>query len=179
MTNRDRRGNAILLGVLSGGVLTVCFLYLSFIASIHGGLGLASLFFPFAVILSPSLATVTALAFLLASIQWPFYGFCLAVAWNKQIVLACLLVLIILHWIAVAIAFHRVSSVEVIRYGSIFVENRARNNQEGRKNSALRGKPQSQDANSVFNQRLGDPEVFRHFGDRVSARQRLGERLVG
>ena len=78
--------------------------------------------FPFAVILSPSLVTVTTLSFLLAAMQWPLYGYCLALAWNKQRLLAYLLVLLTLHWIAVAIALHRVSSVEVIRYGSIFVE---------------------------------------------------------
>lgn len=106
-------------GFLSGVLLMLCFLYVSFIYSIHGGFNVAGKLFPFAVILSPSLREVTGLSLLLAAIQWPFYGTVVAVAWvvdRKRIFGICVIALVIVHFVAAVLAKHYISLVPLIKY---------------------------------------------------------------
>jgi hypothetical protein len=118
LTNRHNRWTLIFVGILSGSLLTMFLLYVSFIFSIHGDFSFAGLVFPFAVTLSPSLGEITGLSFLLAIIQWPFYGSCLAVAWRakrREIFITCLLALTVLHFAAMIVAIQYVSSAPLTR----------------------------------------------------------------
>ena len=106
-------------GFLSGILLTLCLLYVSFIYSIHGGFNVAGKLFPFAVILSPSLREVTVLSLLFAGIQWPLYGTVISIAWamdRKRIFVICIIILILIHFVAAVVAKQYVFSVPLIKY---------------------------------------------------------------
>jgi hypothetical protein len=110
MKNPGTAKSVCIWGII-GAVLSVCFLYISFIYSIHGGLGLAGIFFPFAVIYNPK--NVTNVFIIVALLQWPIYGIIIAVGREKKMIIWSIVVL--LHLLAVIIAEHRVSSIDYLK----------------------------------------------------------------
>jgi len=72
--------------------------------------------FPFALIADPSLFGHPLMGFVLALIQYPLYGFVLGIAWtranlSKTMFVACILVVLVGHFVAVGVANQRVKTM--------------------------------------------------------------------
>lgn len=110
-----------LWGALIGILMTPCLLYVAFVYSIHGGLDLAALLFPYAVIASPTMQAVTGFAMLLAAIQFPIYGIVVGTArprGRRRWLYVGALVLVV-HCAGAVVAYQRVTSAPLVKYARL------------------------------------------------------------
>lgn len=105
----------ILLGVLIGMGLSVCFAYVSFLYAIHDGFRVAAYLFPHAVLLSRDLSEVSLLSLLVAVILWPLYGAILgsAIGAGRRRLQLVVILLLIQHVGIGSLAWSRVNSKPV------------------------------------------------------------------
>jgi hypothetical protein len=108
------------IGVVTGFLLSPVFFYLTFITAIHNGFRTGAYLFPLPVLISPEMNNIKVIALLLALLQWPLYGFVMALAFKSRTkLLAPWLVgfLIVQHVLIGHIARRTVESVPVrIKY---------------------------------------------------------------
>lgn len=105
-------------GIAVGVLVTPCLMYLSFVYSIHGGFDLPAMVFPYAVVVSPTMGSVTAFSIFLASIQFPLYGMAAGAAASRgrRWLYVWVIILGAAHILVGAVAYHRVISVPLINY---------------------------------------------------------------
>ena len=97
-------------------LLSLSFLYFSFISSIHDGFRVAAALFPLPVLLSPEWDSITTLVIFLALIQWPLYALVGLVCFRKRrhpLSAVILCVLIMQHILIGVLSRHRVESVPI------------------------------------------------------------------
>jgi hypothetical protein len=108
----------ILIGSLVGAVGGFCLLIFAFLTAfgICSDTFVAEALFPFALAADPTLHDYALVALLVALVQYPIYGVILGLAWlkdrvSKSWVIACALVLLVMHSLAVGAAKHRVNGM--------------------------------------------------------------------
>src|SRR5215813_1894296 len=116
----------ILIGGIVGVVGGFCLLVFAFLTAfgICSDTSVAEVLFPFSLAADPTLNDLALVALLLALVQYPIYGVILGVAWlkdrvGKSRVMACALVLLVGHGIAVGLAQHRVNAMWEKRFSHI------------------------------------------------------------
>src|SRR5215510_3789079 len=87
----------ILIGVLSGFLLSCFLAWVSFIYAIHDGFRVAAYLFPHFVLLIPDISFLSLISLTVAFILWPFYGAILGGSISKgirkwQLIAACLVI---------------------------------------------------------------------------------------
>ena len=108
----------VLIGFGIGVVIGAAFFVLSFLTAfgICSDTSIAEKLFPFALIVDPSLLQRPLLAFVLAAIQYPFYGIILGIGWTQAgvrtyIYIAAILFVLITHGVGVTYATQRVDTM--------------------------------------------------------------------
>jgi hypothetical protein len=112
----SRTINYIVGGVLAGLALSLCLGYVSLIYAIHDGFRVAAYLFPYSVLLSPEMNSLSLVPIIVAFFQWPLYGAMLGIYLHKSrtTVLRLLIVYLLIQHIAVGtIAWTRVNSLPV------------------------------------------------------------------
>jgi hypothetical protein len=105
----------ILVGILIGLTLSLCFAYISFLYSIHDGFRVAAYLFPHAVFLSPDFESLSLISLLAAFILWPLYGAILgrSIARGRRTLQLAVICLLIQHIAIGSLAWARVESKPV------------------------------------------------------------------
>jgi predicted transporter len=99
-------------GTLLGILASLVFFAISVISTYHIDLGVAELLFPYSAIVDPY-SIFGGIAFIIAAIQWPLYGFVGGIARDKrrdssskQLARAIISAIIIVHLIAAGVAYY-------------------------------------------------------------------------
>jgi hypothetical protein len=123
---KNRTGSSALTGGLIGVAVGFFFLVISFLTafSICSDTSIAELLFPFSLSADPTLHDRALLALLFALIQYPLYGAILGLAWarsrlDKSLVLACAMVILVGHGMAVGFATYRVKAMRGEKFSHI------------------------------------------------------------
>jgi hypothetical protein len=116
--DRPATYSPVLIGGLVGAAGGFCLLIYAFLTAfgICSDTSIAEVLFPFSLAADPTLHDFALAALLLALIQYPIYGVILGVARlknraSKSWVIACALVLLVVHGVAVGVAKHRVNAM--------------------------------------------------------------------